>query len=310
LPQSRHRRLSVRAHAKLNLTLRVLGVRADGYHELRTVFQSLALHDTLTVIAGPGPFSIQCDDPACPRDRSNLIWQAAERLWRRGGRRSRISGVQVELTKRIPMQAGLGGGSSDAAAALSGLAAVWRLPLNREELAGIGRELGADVPFFFRGGTALGLERGDLIFPLPDCRPSWVVLAMPGFGVSTRDAYAWWDAAARTPAQPRRRLRPSGPAGPTGPAAILDLPAAEMVNDLEGPVVANHPAIGRLIAQLRRFGAAHAAMSGSGSAVFGLFTTRAEASLAATALRQLGVTVLVTRTLGRAGYGRSAAPFT
>src|ERR1700733_1232848 len=120
-----NRTVRVRAHAKVNLTLRVLGTRPDGYHQLRTVFQSLALHDTLVLRASPGPFAIECDDPACPVDRSNLVWKAAAGWWRSLGTRGAISGVRVRITKRIPMQAGLGGGSSDAAATLAALAAWW-----------------------------------------------------------------------------------------------------------------------------------------------------------------------------------------
>ncbi len=108
----------VSAFAKINLSLRVLGVRPDGYHELRTIFQSIALHDTLTVRARRGPFALQCDDPDCPTGGANLVWQAAEHVWAASGRRGIVRDVEIQLTKRIPLQAGLGGGSSDAAAAL------------------------------------------------------------------------------------------------------------------------------------------------------------------------------------------------
>jgi 4-diphosphocytidyl-2-C-methyl-D-erythritol kinase len=294
-------RITVRAHAKLNLTLRVLGTRADGYHELRTTFQSLALHDTLTITAGPGPLAITCDDPGCPQDRTNLVWQAAELLWRHLGRRGGVAGVQIRIVKRIPMQAGLGGGSSDAAATLVALAALWRMRAGLDELASLGRRLGADVPFFFDGGTALGLERGDLIFPLPDCRASWVVLAVPSFGVSTRDAYGWWDSGPGSSVGTRVTSR-------SGSRNLLDLPATEMVNDLEAPVVAHHPAIGRLASRLWRSGADYAAMSGSGSAVFGLFRTGAEAKRAAAALARPRLRLFITRTLSRRRFHGSSLP--
>ena len=294
--------ISVRAHAKLNLTLRVLGLRPDGYHELRTIFQSLALHDTLTVVSRPGPFEILCNDPGCPLDESNLVWRAAEQLWRRRGRRGGVSGVQIRIVKRIPMQAGLGGGSSDAAAALAALAVSWRMRPAAADLGSIGRQLGADVPFFFDGGTALGLERGDLLYPLPDVTAAWVVLALPSFGVSTKDAYGWWDAASGT-AKGRRRLPPSDPA-----LTVFQLPSREIINDLQDPVVAHHPEVGRLVSRLRRLGAIHAAMSGSGSAVFGLFPTRAEANQAARSLGRAQIRVLVTRTIGRRAFQRSSRP--
>src|SRR5437879_3585487 len=115
-------RARVRAFAKLNLSLQILGKRSDGYHELRTIFQSIALHDTLTVRERPGAMRLQCDNPACPVDDTNLVWRAADELWKAAGRPGRPRGIGFHLTKRIPMAAGLGGGSSDAAAALRALA--------------------------------------------------------------------------------------------------------------------------------------------------------------------------------------------
>ena len=282
--------LRVRAFAKINLTLRVLGRTPDGYHDLRTVFQSIALHDTLTLVVGDGPFSIRCDDPSCPTDAKNLVWKAADRLWRSTGRGTSVSGVTVTIRKRIPSQAGLGGGSSDAAAALRALDALWGLGRTDSELYGIARELGADVPFFLVGGTSLGVGRGDRLFPLrggPSCS---VVLVMPGFGVSTADAYKWFDADAPHP----RTKPPSVPAG-------WGIPAEEFGNDLEPPVVRRHPAIGRLIGSLRKAGAQYAAMSGSGSAVYGLFERVTDADTAARRLATRTVRTLVTRTNGPRG---------
>jgi 4-diphosphocytidyl-2-C-methyl-D-erythritol kinase len=280
---SARRRVRVHAFAKLNLTLRVLGRRPDGYHELRTTFQSLALHDTLTFTAREGPFTIACSDPDCPRDESNLIWRAADRLCRErsGGRTP--SGVEVALTKRIPSRAGLGGGSSDAAATLRALALLWRIRVAPERLREMSAEIGADVPFFFEGGTALGLERGDLIFPLIEQSRWWVVIARPAFGVSTKEAFAWWD--------------DSGVPAPASGA-----------NDLEPVVAGRHPEITRIGAGLRRAGAREAAMSGSGSAVFGLFETERRAEAAARAVAGRSVATFLTRTCSRAEYQRRAAP--
>ncbi len=286
------RTVRVHAPAKLNLTLRVLGIHADGYHELRTTFQSLALHDTLTFTAAAGPFEISCDDPECPADDTNLVWKAADALWRVSRRRGRLSGVRVRIEKRIPQQAGLGGGSSDAAATLRALSEVWGIDLPAAEQQAIARRLGADVSFFLHGGTALGVERGDLLFPLVDQPRAAVVLVLPDFGVSTRDAYGWWDEQYR-----------SAP-GLVRSASI----AAEWVNDLEPPVAARHPEISRLVTRLRRAGASHAAMSGSGSAVFGLFAGDRDASAVARTLEGRGRRVLVTRTLDRRGYTRLVRP--
>jgi 4-diphosphocytidyl-2-C-methyl-D-erythritol kinase len=284
----------VNAFAKINLALHVLGARRDGYHELRTTFQTISLHDTLTFSAFRGPFEIICDDPACPVDRSNLVWRAAERLWRVAGRRGVPGGVSVRLAKRIPLQAGLGGGSSDAAAALRALAKLWRVTRAHDRLRRIAIELGADVPFFLEGGTVLGLNRGDVLRPLADWPASWVVLVLPNFGVSSKDAYRWWDAAGRTPLRLDAQRRPAlrRKAGTVGPCG----------NDLEGPVAGRHPEISRIVAALTRAGAHHAAMSGSGSAVFGLFDDRRAAERAARTLGRPSRRALVTRTLGRAGY--------
>ena len=311
--------MRVRAFAKINRSLRVLGVRADGYHELRTVFQSIALHDTLTIRAVKGPFRLTCDDPHCPGDETNLVWRAATRLWTASGRRGAPLDISIDLEKRIPVQAGLGGGSSDAAAALRGLGRLWRVA--DTQVRAVGAEVGADVPYFFEGGTALGLERGDRLFPLIDEPPAWVVLVIPRFGVNTKDAFGWFDADGL-----EREPFPSTSLGAGRPFPSTSLGAGrraaharprasrskgvvhpQLVNDLEAPVVARHPEIGRIISALRRQGAAGAAMSGSGSAVFGLFTGRAGAVDAARALERRARRVLVTRTLNRQKYHVLAA---
>jgi 4-diphosphocytidyl-2-C-methyl-D-erythritol kinase len=289
----------VKAFAKINLTLRVLGAREDGYHTLRTVFQSLALHDTLTFQAEPGAFRIGCDDPACPTDRSNLVWRAAEAVWGAAGRRGRPRDAAVRIAKRIPLQSGMGGGSSDAAAAIRGLTALWRVDLPRERRQAIAARLGADVPFFLDGGTALGLDRGDVLFPLIDQPLTWVTLAIPSFSVGTKEAYLWFDQAARSVGIARHR-GPRGPGPRHGlPLALRAVPESEWGNDLELPVARRHPEIARLSASFRTHGALYAAMSGSGSTVFGLFLSRATAEAAARAVARRGCRTLVTRALNR-----------
>src|SRR5438067_4430796 len=168
-----------------------MGVREDGYHELRTIFQSIALHDTLTIRARRGPFAFQCDDPSCPANEANLVWRAAEILWSASRRGGALRDVEIHLAKRIPLQAGLGGGSSDAAAALRALASLWHI--RDAPLREMARSLGADVPYFLEGGTVLGLDRGDVLYPLVDRPAAWVTLVLPPFGVSTVEAYRWWD---------------------------------------------------------------------------------------------------------------------
>ncbi len=277
--------LRVRAFAKINLALRVVGMRADGYHELLTTFQSLTLHDTLTFTRARGPFQIACDDPACPVDRTNLVWRAADAIWRAAGRPGEPRGLRVRIEKRIPLAAGLGGGSSDAAASLRALPSLWSVELDEDRLRRIAAGLGADVPYFLQGGTALGAERGDVLFPLIDWPASWIVLLLPDFGVSTVDAFRWFD---------RQRARAEG--------------AARRGNDLEAPVVARHPEIGGLVEALRTVGASYGSMSGSGSAVFGVFGDRESAESAAGRLKNPTRRALVTRTLARAEYRRLARP--
>lgn len=293
--------LRVKAPAKINLSLRVMGASTDGYHELRTVFQSIALHDTLTIEAGAGPFRLECDDPACPADRTNLVWRAAEAIARAAGGAGPPRDIIVRIRKRIPVQAGLGGGSSDAAAVLRAFASLWRVAIPPHTMRAIAAALGADVPFFLEGGTVLGLARGDLLFPLLDRPPAWVTLVIPRFGVSTPDAYGWWDeVVARR--KPRGRWE-------AGAAARAGAEGAETVNDLQGPVVQRHPEIARIIAALTREGAGQAALSGSGSAVFGIFGTRAAAMRAARAAGTAASRrTLVTRTINRVQYQALAGP--
>lgn len=296
---SRIAAVRVHAFAKINLTLRVLGIRSDGYHELRTAFQSLAVHDTLTCTTIDGPFTIECQAEGVPCDASNLIWRAAESLWRSGTGKGPLRGVRVRLDKRIPMQAGLGGGSSDAAAALRALAVLWRLRPAPRDLHRMARDLGADVPYFLLGGTALGVDRGDLLFPLEDQPRWWVVLVLPDFGVSTKEAYGWWDAdhaAAATVETPGALER--------------GLPAGDWRNDLEAPVVRRRPAIGRMTDALRRLGAAYSAMSGSGSAVFGLFESERTAARAARAMADGRSQVVMTRSLRRRPFTTQSVPAT
>jgi 4-diphosphocytidyl-2-C-methyl-D-erythritol kinase len=293
-------RLVVRAHAKVNLDLRVLGSRPDGFHELRTVFQTIELHDTLTCLERPGPFALKCRTPGVPLDDSNLVWRAAAALWKALGRAGDPQDSAVSIEKAIPMEAGLGGGSADAAAALSALGRLWGgvpVTLLREVASGIG----ADVAFFLAGGTALGLGRGEEIYPLVDLPPHWIVIVRPPFGVSTAEAYGWYDEdrAAGLKEDPRE-------------LQILPVPwptrAAQMINDLEPPVVRRHPEIQAVKAALRDAGAVAAAMSGSGSAVFGLFRSRAAADKVIRPLSRGGARAVLTRTLTRAEYERRARP--
>jgi 4-diphosphocytidyl-2-C-methyl-D-erythritol kinase len=212
-----------------------LARRADGYHDLKTVFQSLALFDNVTVTARRGPLAVTCDEPDIPTDQRNLVWKAASLLHRVvTGKTSPPNGIAIDLRKRVPSQAGLGGGSSNAAMTLLALNKLWKLDLDLASLTRIGARLGADVPYFLVGGTALGLGRGDDIYPLTDMPPVHVVILRPGFGVATSDAYTWFDEELRrsTKEPAPRALAPGWPAW-----------SATLRNDLEIPVVRHHPAI-------------------------------------------------------------------
>ncbi len=297
-------RLTRHAFAKINLDLRVLAVRPDGYHDLSTVFQTLALHDTLcfeAIDAGES-LTLTCSDPEIPTDERNLVWRAASALWFGAGRPGVPAGVRIDITKRVPPQGGLGGGSADAAVSLVALAEVWGLHASAASLMSIAASLGADVPFFLVGGTAMGAGRGDQLECWNDLPGLEVVLVSPGFGVATADAYRWFDEdRADTAFSWADRNFCEKDSRPHFSAWLR-----ACRNDLEAPVVRHHPALEEIRGRLEAGGALLARMSGSGSTVYGLFPSASAADLAATALADLDVRVLRTRTLARTPYLREA----
>lgn len=286
--------LRLRAFAKINLQLEVLGRRPDGYHELRTVLQSISLHDTLVLAHTRQPgIELMSDDASLPTDRRNLIVQALERLQQAVGA---LGGWRVQLRKRIPVQAGLGGGSSDAAAAvLGGLTLLGkRLPAERlvELLAGVG----ADVAFFLLGGRALGLGRGDQLYPLPDLRHWTVLIVQPeDVRIATADAYRWLSARLTNPSQ-EPKLRVSC-------TRSWSQRSISLVNDFEPVIFERFAVLRELKNRLLQAGAAGAALAGSGSAVFGIFPDPAHARRAARGFS--GQRVWIARTLTRGEYRRS-----
>lgn len=289
--------ITTHAPAKLNLDLRIVGRRADGYHNLRTLFQSIELHDTVRLSARPGPLTVRSRTLALPRDRANLVWKAAGILWSDLGRRGPPSGVSVSITKAIPMAGGLGGGSSDAASALRGLCALWKVSNEKSRLSELAARVGSDVPYFLTGGLVLGVGRGERLRPLPDLGRYWVVLAVPHFGVSSAHAYRWFDRdTTRSDTAPQTNSWASLPRGWRGRLEALR-------NDLEGPVSDKHPEIRRMVERLTGAGAAHAAMTGSGSTVYGVYRERAAAVAARRAVRLPGWRTLLTRMVGRTEFG-------
>ncbi len=263
------RRARLRALAKINLSLKVLHQRPDGYHELRTVFQTISLADTLEAEFEPARrtrVEVSCN-VAIP---GNLAERAARLVLEAAQATGRIT---LKLTKRIPIGAGLGGGSSDAAAVLLGLPVLAgrRIPLARLiELAG---ELGSDVPFFLLGGTAVALGRGTELYPLPDAPPARGLLVVPELEIRTPEAYRGLGRrlTALTPRTMISSFQSWAWQQPDRPRGSLASAAGE--NDFEAVVFAGHPRLGSLKRRLERLGAQPAMLSGSGSAMFGIFAS-------------------------------------
>jgi 4-diphosphocytidyl-2-C-methyl-D-erythritol kinase len=291
------RALILQPSAKINLTLHVGPRREDGYHDLRTLLQTITLHDTLKFTSRRGPFALACRMPGVPTDRANLVWRAAEALWAAMGRTGDPKDVHIKLDKAIPSQAGLGGGSADAAAALVGLNKIWGARLSRRVLMRLGAHLGSDVPFFFQGGTALAIGRGDELYPVDDIERMGVVVIKPSFGVPTADAYGWLDAD-RVPSN--RAREPEFLDLSVSDAVEVGWPSGPLVlsNDLMGPVARRHSAVFEMVSACLAAGALGAQMTGSGSAVFGLFP-ESVTSKAARQLKRPDWLVLVARTQSR-----------
>lgn len=299
-------RLTLPAFAKINLGLRVRGRRPDGYHEIETVFQTVTLQDKLTFETSrdDGRLELVCLDPEIPTDESNLVLRAALALRSRYGA---ARGARVTLEKRIPAGGGLGGGSSDAAVALVALAHLWGIETSKGELAEIGARLGADVPFFLTGGTALGTGTGAQVTPLEDAPGMHLVVVTPGVRVSTAEAYKALGAPALTKDEGVVNLSVSR-AEAEFSGSLREVAA----NDFEAVVARLEPETGRAREALLGAGARRAMLSGSGSSVFGVFDSKGEAGRAREMLQaDGGWRVFACATLTRAEYlralGRPAA---
>src|SRR5450432_1288377 len=268
------------AYAKVNLRLQVLGKRADGYHELRTIFQTVSLHDTLRLHHSrqPGILLTVRGNPALAGEalEKNLVYRAVDALRRELKERS---GVEIVLEKRIPAGRGLGGGSSDAAAALLGYLRLSGRRIDQGRLLAIAASLGADVPFFLFGGCALGIGKGDEIYPLPDDGPKHRILIVSpkAVHVATPDAYRWLHApelASLTKSAAAHKLFEF--------CALCWSPqGAALSNDFEAAVFRRHARLDQIKRALLRRGATEALLAGSGSAVFGVFPSPAKARRAA-----------------------------
>jgi len=260
-------RLRLRSFAKVNLDLRVLNKRPDGYHELRTIFQTISLADTLEVEYQPGRTRIELKSDLNIPD--NIIVRAADSVLQATRRTGRFGFV---LQKRVPLGGGLGGGSSNAAAVLLALPVLLRKPLPMEKLLELAASLGSDVPFFLLGGTAIGLGRGTELYALPDAPAHPALLIAPGIHISTPEAYARLGRKFQT-------ASPTTAANTFNPVAwrIANASPIEdwgVVNDFETVVFRLHPQLKSIKGKLLKLGARPALMSGSGSSLFGIFQSR------------------------------------
>jgi 4-diphosphocytidyl-2-C-methyl-D-erythritol kinase len=296
------REVRIPAFAKINLRLEILGKRPDGYHELRTIFQTISLHDELRLRGSRHPgiaLTIQGDAALSRKPfRKNLVYRAVDAL--RGELRVR-SGVEVELRKTIPSGRGLGGGSSDAAAALIGYLRLTGRKVPPSRLMEIAASLGADVPFFLFGGRALGVGRGDEIYPLADIAKRPVLVVSPQeIHVPTPDAYGWLKA----PPYPGATLTKGAARPKLWKFCALCWSAQEsgLSNDFERPVFRRHTRLDRIKRALLRGGATEASLAGSGSAVFGVFPSPAMARRAAVGFPN--DQTFVCETVSRQRYGR------
>lgn len=283
--------MEVRAHAKLNLTLDVLGRRPDGYHDLRMVMQSVALADVLTLEeSGDGELRVRTNLHFLPNNEKNLAAQAALRWWEARGQVPR--GLEITIEKSVPVCAGMAGGSSDAAAVLRALNQMEGAPLSLREVAKIGERVGSDVPYCILGGTALAEGRGEILTPLPPLPQCWAVLCKPEFSISTPALFAKIDSV-------RLRCRPDT----QGVIAALEAGdlhgvARRMYNVFEDALPERQRArVNDIKNVLIQCGALGASMSGTGPTAFGLFDDEGLAREARERLADWGGEVFLTQTV-------------
>ncbi len=333
----------LRSFAKINLGLAIGATRPDGYHALTTVYQTIAMHDLMTVTAKASRvtrITITSNDARVPTDERNTVWKVTERALAVMGI---VAEVDIHIEKRLPIQGGLGAGSANAAAALLGLERELGQPLSMEDRLRVAAEVGSDVPLFLVGGTVFGSGRGEQVSILPDVPAMACVIAIPAVGVSTPAAFREWDArhSSLTPAALADRLETlsrsvsaawgqphssgvSGAisSGPIRPATdvthsgdlaenpLLALVRTGIANDFEEVVFAQHPSLAdiqRVLAASDQSedAAIYAALSGSGSALFGLYESAGAADRTAERLRTRGIVALRTETLPRRQYWRT-----
>lgn len=316
--------IAVRSFAKINIGLRIGPLRPDKFHELRTIYQTIGLHDIIRIEVRSGDgIEIECGHPGIPKDRSNTCWRVAELLLKTLKVHKKVI---ITIEKKLPVQGGMGAASSNAVAALLGLERVLRKPLNPGDRLRIAAEVGSDLPLFLIGGTVLGAGRGEVVYALEDLPRFHCVAATPAVGVSTPAAFAEWDSnLAQSPkltgASPSDKISMfsqcvyewlnASSFSATGvparawdraEALLLDLVRTGIENDFESVVFPMYPAIDQVKSVLTRSGARYASLSGSGSTVYGLFSSAGFARKGAQAVRAAGTQAYVTATLRRKDY--------
>jgi 4-diphosphocytidyl-2-C-methyl-D-erythritol kinase len=332
---------SIRSFAKINLGLKIGAARADGFHELRTIYQTIALHDVIHVEVQPGDgIEIHCQDSRVPCDATNTCYKLAERVMRAVNATGR---VVITIEKQLPVQGGMGAASSNAVATLIALERELKTTIAAQEKLRIAAEVGSDLPLFLIGGTVLGVDRGQEVYALQDLPPMHLVVVTPPVGVSTPKAFAQWDAllaqesasnAAGKPeltassaagtittfsqsvfawlekvfplqAQPASGVPARG--GDRAETPLLDLVRTGIENDFERVVFPEYPELREVKRVLEREGARYASLSGSGSTLYGVFASAAEAESAAQRMSAAGHAAVVTATLSRAEYWKAVA---
>jgi 4-diphosphocytidyl-2-C-methyl-D-erythritol kinase len=339
--------VAIRSFAKINigLTIGPPGVREDGFHELRTVYQTIALHDTIriNVTSGSTGIEIKCKDPRVPQDESNTCYRIADRVMKAIKSRGKLT---ITIEKQLPVQGGMGAASSNAIATMLGIEQLLKKPLTIDDRLRIAEEVGSDLPLFLVGGTVLGIGRGEQVFPLPELPTMYVVVATPDIGVSTPKAFAAWDAmfhvehggkpaGAASPAltisQQTSKLNMfsrevyafmcsglnasfspvasgvSTRGGNRAEAPLLDLVRTGIENDFERVVFTQFPELRDIKRALERAGSKYSSLSGSGSTVYGLFAAKADAEKAAAALNKQRIPAQATETLSREKYWKMLA---
>lgn len=292
----KHQQIILHSYAKVNFGLQVLGKREDGFHEIRTILQSIDLHDRIVLGRRHEPgieFTSNCPDLHPVR---NLICDSIHLFYRK---LKISSGIRVNLDKRIPIGAGLGGGSSNAAATLRGLSILYERPLPISQLLEWGAELGSDVPFFFVGGRCLGVGRGAEVYPLEDFSKQYILLVVPSIPVSTAGAYS----------RLSLKLTKKGSLGkiPAFCSGYLNSlgGALALGNDFESVVFSDFPQLKKIKQLLIQSGARGAGLSGSGSALFGVFGSKKELCTARSAMKAEDIRLIETRTVNRVEFLKS-----